>query len=674
MIDINFVRDAEMTNMSGLIWRNDLRAQTCFSEVGKKRISPGYEMSRLAVRGKGRSRPAAGIARSRGASGSLERLSAKAPNPRASAGPVEPPASTGEVDFDLDTVRRERFDRMTHAWMSRFSAGISPASVGLAYADWLVHLAVSPGKQGELVAKAGRKWLRFFNQMRRMQRQEPCEPCIEPLPQDGRFSDPAWQEFPFNLIWQGFLLTQQWWSNATTDVRGVARHHESVVGFVTRQMLDVVSPSNFLATNPVALKRTIETGGANLRQGIANWAEDAERAMRRQPPVGAENFIPGKQVAVTPGKVVFRNRLIELIQYEPTTKTVFADPVLIVPAWIMKYYILDLSPGNSLVKYLVDRGHTVFMISWKNPLPNDRDIGMESYLQFGIAAALDAVSAIAESERIHAVGYCLGGTLLAIAAAAMARDGDERLKSLTLLAAQTDFTDAGELMLFIDESQVTFLEDMMWSQGVLDTRQMAGAFQLLRSNDLIWSRMVREYLMGERAPLNDLMAWNADATRMPFRMHSEYLRRLFLDNDLAEGRFEVLGRPVAIEDISIPIFAVGTEWDHVAPWKSVYKIHLQAESEITFLLTTGGHNAGIVSQPGRPSRSFRVHTRKPGERYVDPENWYAQTPAEQGSWWPVFERWLSGRSGIRVPAPLIGAAEKGFPVLCNAPGRYVLES
>jgi polyhydroxyalkanoate synthase len=339
----------------------------------------------------------------------------------------------------------------------------------------------------------------------------------------------------------------------------------------------------------------------------------------------------------------------------------------------MKYYILDLSPENSLVRYLTAQGFTVFMVSWRNPDPEDRDLGLDDYRTLGVMTALDVVNGILPQQKIHAVGYCLGGTLLAIAAAAMARDDDDRLRSLTLLAAQTDFTDAGELMLFIDESQLAFLEDMMWEQGFLDGRQMAGAFHMLRSNDLIWSRMVRDYLMGERRPMNDLMAWNSDATRLPYKMHSDYLRHLFLDNDLAEGRYVVDDMPVALSDIRVPIFAVGTVRDHVSPWRSTYKVHLQTDTEVTYLLTTGGHNAGIVSEPGHEGRSFQVMTKRSDDRYLDSETFIAEAPRKEGSWWPEWLAWLDARSGELIAPTSFGDLPPSYASLGDAPGTSVFQ-
>ena len=354
--------------------------------------------------------------------------------------------------------------------------------------------------------------------------------------------------------------------------------------------------------------------------------------------------------------MIYRNRLIELIQYAPTTETVRPEPILIVPAWIMKYYILDLSPENSLVRYLTEQGFTVFMISWKNPTAEDRDLGMDDYRharRHGRARCGDAVIA---RQKVHAVGYCLGGTLLAIAAAAMARDGDERLKTLTLLAAQADFTEAGELTLFINESQVDFLEDLMWSQGYLDTRQMAGAFQLLRSNDLIWSRIVRAVPDGRAGA--DERSDGLERRRNPHALpHAFGVPATAVSRQRSRRRpLQVDGRPIAISDIRVPIFAVGTERDHVAPWRSAFKIHLLADTDVTFLLTTGGHNAGIVSEPGHGGRSYRVLTKGANDRYLDPDAWWPVARKGDGSWWPEWVAWLAERSGAPSAAPPNGPA------------------
>jgi polyhydroxyalkanoate synthase len=584
--------------------------------------------------------------------------------PRLPASPVAPPAGND-------------IDRRIRAGLGRATGSLSVGSALLAAGDWAVNLMVSPGKQMELALLA----LDYAGQLARYDIEcflaGPGETRrhVKPPARDRRFEGSEWLHWPFNVLQQSFLLTEQWWAVATRGVLGVERHHEELVSFAARQWLDLASPSNMLATNPVALKKTLQEGGQNLVRGAVNAVTDIQRLAARMPPPGAEKFAVGRDVAVTPGKVVLKNRLIELIQYSPTTPQVCPEPILLVPAWIMKYYILDLSPSNSLVKYLVDQGHTVFCISWKNPTAQERDLGMDDYLRLGLGAALDAVQSIVPERKVHALGYCLGGTLLSIGAAAMARDGDDRLASLTLLAAQTEFSEPGELGLFIDESQVSLLEAQMAQSGYLEGFQMGGAFQLMRSNDLLWSRLVNHWLLGEPSEVNDLMAWNADATRLPARMHSEYLRRLFLHDDLAENRYRVDGRPVSLADIKAPIFLVGTVTDHVAPWRSVYKLHHLTPAEITFVLTSGGHNAGIVSPPGHPRRHYQLLTSPAfagqANARIDPDRWLTEAPDNQGSWWPAWHEWLRAHSGDPVKPPRMGVP--GERVLDDAPGRYVLE-
>jgi len=567
----------------------------------------------------------------------------------------------------------QELDRVVHTQLARFTQGVSPATLGNASLDWLTHLALSPSKQHELLEKAFLKSICITEYALRSLTEQ-GKPCIEPLPQDRRFVAPEWQQWPFNLMYQSFLMNQQWWHKATTGVPGVTAHHEQLVTFAVRQVLDVFSPSNFLLTNPEVLAETLKTGGMNLVQGAQNMSHEMLRKLSEKPRPGTEKFRPGKEVALTPGKVVFRNHLIELIQYSAQTDTVFAEPVLIVPSWIMKYYILDLSPENSLVNYLVEKGHSVFIISWKNPGASDRNLGMDDYLKAGVMAAIDAVSAIVPKQKIQALGYCLGGTLLGIAAAYMAREDDERLKTLILLASELDFEEPGELGMFIDESQLSFLNDSMARKGYLDGKHMAGAFTLLNSRDLVWSRMVHDYLMGRQHPVTDLTAWNADATRMPYRQHREYLSSLYLRNDLAHGNYHVDGKPIALSDIRVPIFALGTQRDTVSPWRSVYKIQLLTPAEVTFCLSSGGHNVGVVNPPGPGvRRSYQIATRKAGGRFMDPKTWQASHAEHEGSWWPALALWLQHHaSSERVKPPKLGNKAHGYPALEDAPGRYVL--
>jgi polyhydroxyalkanoate synthase len=570
------------------------------------------------------------------------------------------------------TPRAEGYeaDRALHAMVASLTAGVSPVALSLAYIDWAAHLAAAPQRRMEILQGGIDAARQFFDSaMHFFSPGQGPWALIRPQPQDRRFEKPEWELPPFNLYAQGFLLTQQWCHDAITGLRGVAPGNEAIVEFSVRQLLDVFAPSNFAVTNPQVLQKAFQSGGENFVNGWCNWRDDVMQLFSSSKSQAENGFVVGKTVATSGGKVVYRNRLIELIQYFPTTGEVHPEPILVVPAWIMKYYILDLSPHNSLVKFLTDQGFTVFIISWRNPQPEDRDISFDDYRRFGVNAAVDTIHEIMPGRQMHALGYCLGGTLLSIAAASFGRDGP--FKTISLIAAQTDFTEAGELTLFINESQVSFLEDMMWKRGVLDTSQMAGAFQLLRSNDLIWSRVAHDYLMGERAVPNDLMAWNADATRLPYRMHSEYLRKLFLHNDLAEGRYLVEGKPVVLSDIHAPIFVVGAVRDHVAPWKSVYKIHYQVDADVTFLLTSGGHNAGIVAPPGEEGHFYQIKNKPEDAPYVGPDQWLKSAPRTEGSWWPEWTTWLAAKSGELCEPPQMGSGRTEAADLPDAPGDYV---
>ncbi len=599
------------------------------------------------------------------------------PAPGARAIPGAWPAAATEADAALRQAY-VTLDQTFRAQMARLTGGLSPIQISLAYLDWLGHLMAAPGKQLELahaaVLDAEQVAQNLFattgvpaEQAEAVPRYNLRQPG---QPKDKRFADPAWAHWPFNVYVQSFLATERAWDRATHGVPGMSHKAEQTTAFAARQLLDMLSPSNFPWLNPQVLQAAVDEGGMNFVRGAHNFLDDLQRQIRGLPPAGVEAFQPGRNVAITPGKVVYQNDLMELIQYSPSTEQVYAEPVLIIPAWIMKYYILDLQPQNSLVKYLVDQGHTVFMISWKNPTALDRDRGMDDYRRLGVMAAIDTISAIVPNQKIHAAGYCLGGTMLMIAAATMGRENDHRLASFTLLAAQGDFTEAGELLLFINESEVSLLEAMMWEQGVLDGKQMAGAFQLLRSSDLVWSRVLTEYELGRREAPNDLMAWNADTTRMPYRMHSEYLNKLFLRNELASGRYEVDGAPIWFTDIHLPCFAVGTDTDHVAPWKSVYKMHL-LPVDMTFVLTSGGHNAGIVSQVENSHRHYRIDHRPADEPYMPPDAWREHAPRVEGSWWPAWHRWLAEHSSGQGAAPRMGLP--GGNHLPDAPGSYVLE-
>jgi polyhydroxyalkanoate synthase len=576
---------------------------------------------------------------------------------------------------------RRNLARALRAQMATLTGGLAPDVYANAWWDWLLHLAKDPPKQIALLEDALAKAADTVA-FALTAAAHPVPPVPGVATSGGAASGTSggtgtsgWSSWPFNVYAHTYQNYAEWWHRALSGVPGVAPQNERTLDFMARNALEFVSPANYLLSNPELLEATRAEAGQNLLRGFGYWLEDVQRTLTGKGRDGAQHFVVGRDLAATPGKVVLRNALIELIQYSPATATVFAEPILIVPAWIMKYYILDLTAQNSLVSYLVAMGHTVFIVSWKNPTVLDRDMGMDDYLRCGIRDSLSAVSRIVPERQVHAVGYCIGGTLLSIAAAVLAAEGDRHLASLTLLAAQQDFSEPGELSLFISPSQLDMLEAVMQRTGVLSSDQMGGAFALLRARELLWTPAVNAYVRGRRATPNDLMAWNADGTRMPCRMHSEYLRGLYLDNALARGTFIAEGRPVDLAAVALPLFVVGTETDHVAPWKSVYKARsLTRSADYTFLLTSGGHNAGIVSGAVHPRRRHRVRTWSTVSETLAADEWFATTPAQAGSWWPVWEAWLAAHSDPkRVAPPGMGAPDGGYAPLADAPGDYVLQ-
>jgi polyhydroxyalkanoate synthase len=558
--------------------------------------------------------------------------------------------------------------RAVRAQLATVTGGLAPDMYANAWWDWYLNLARQPPRQQQLMQDALTRAMDSWGFTLRAATGQPLPPAAD----DARFSGDVWAQWPFNVYAHSYRNMADWWQKALSGVAGVAPETERTLEFVGRNALEAASPANYLLTNPELLEATRAEAGNNLVRGFRNWLEDIERTFGGKQADTSGKFVVGRDVAASAGKVVLRNELMELIQYSPATDTVYAEPILILPAWIMKYYILDLSPGNSLVRYLISQGHTVFMVSWRNPDAGDRDLGMDDYLKLGVRAAIDAVARIVPGRGIHSVGYCIGGTLLSIAAAKLAAEGDRRLSSLSLLAAQTDFSEPGELSVFISPSQLDTLEAAMQRTGVLNSEQMGAAFTLLRSRDLLWTPAVNNYLRGQRPAPSDLMAWNADGTRMPCRMHSEYLRQLYLNNALARGEFYADGQRIDLAAITVPMFVVGTETDHVAPWKSAFKtLALAGSHDNTFLLTSGGHNAGIVSGAVNPKRRHRVlHWNDAGGAH-DPEQFLQSAELRAGSWWPTWERWLVGAATVKVAPPPMGNTAAGYPPLCDAPGGYV---
>jgi polyhydroxyalkanoate synthase len=496
-----------------------------------------------------------------------------------------------------------------------------------------------------------------------------AEPVIEAAPADRRFTDSAWTENAvFDYIKQSYLLTARWLQSTVKEVDGLDEKTAKKVDFYTRQFVDAMAPSNFVLTNPEVLRATIESGGENLVNGLKHVLDDLERGKGRLmiKMTDMEAFKVGENIAVTPGKVVYQNDLMQLIQYAPTTETVKRRPLLIIPPWINKFYILDLRPGNSFIKWAVDQGHTVFVISWVNPDEHLAQKGFDDYMLEGPLAALDAMEQATGEREANVIGYCLGGTLLAANLAYMAVRGDDRFKSATYFVALTDFAEPGELSVFIDEDQLHSLEERMRSHGYLEGADMATTFNMLRANDLIWSFVVNNYLLGKEPFPFDLLYWNGDSTRMPAAMHSFYLRNMYQENKLVvPGGISLCNVPIDLRKVTVPSFLLSTKEDHIAPWKSTYAATQIYKGPVKFVLAASGHIAGVVNPPGQGKYGHWENEKLP----PSPDQWLASAKYENESWWPVWEKWVGQFAGGEVKAREPGDGK--LKPIEDAPGSYV---
>ena len=568
-------------------------------------------------------------------------------------------------------------DQLAHAALARMNVGLSPVSLARAWTDWALNLAVSPGTQARLGTEAQTLGLAWFKESLRatspgmlstLSKSEVSEAHV-----DARFEDLSWRQWPWSALASANVAWERWLQDAA-QLRGMEPHSREQLQFYARQWVDMVSPGNFLASNPQALHKAINTHGQSLVAGMGHAMEEwRQRHRLKQLHTETRVLSPGQGLAMTRGQVVMRNDLIELIQYHAVTDQVHAEPVLIIPSCIMKYHILDLSEHNSLVRWLVGQGHTVYIASWRNPDENDALLTLDDYVRLGVLDALNHVQS-ALHQPVHLAGYCLGGTFTAIAAAALARhqasdNQQPLLASLTLMAAETDFSEPGEMGVLIDTAQVEMLEDLMAEQGFLSGQQMAGSFQFLHSRELVWSQRTRSVLLGEPPYSNDLMTWNADVTRLPAVMHSQYLRHMYLGNDLAAGRYAFEGDVVSLHGISVPLFAIGTVKDHVSPWRSVFKLHQLVDSDVTFVLTSGGHNAGIISEPGHAGRHYQIQTTAEADRRPTPNEWAATAARCEGSWWEAWSDWMQGNGADTMVDARQPPADCG---LGAAPGQYVM--
>ncbi|WP_119678258.1 PHA/PHB synthase family protein [Indioceanicola profundi] len=568
----------------------------------------------------------------------------------------------------------EQSQRLVTEFLSRQAAdgeagSPDPLNIGNAFLEMTARMMADPAKLMQAQFTLWQDYLTLWQRTTQRLLGGEAEPVIRPSKEDRRFKDQAWDENTlFDFIKQSYLLTARWMQHTVKEVDGLDQKTARKVDFYTRQFVDAMAPSNFVMTNPQVLRATLETGGENLVKGLENLLKDLERG-KGQLAISMtdyKKFKIGENIAVTPGKVVFQNDLMQLIQYNPTTEQQYRRPLLIIPPWINKFYILDLRPQNSLVKWLTDQGHTVFIISWVNPGEELSDKSFEDYMVEGPLAALDAMEAATGEREANVIGYCLGGTLLASTLAYMSAKGDDRVKSAMYLVTLTDFSEPGELSVFIDEEQLGAIEGKMRCHGYLEGQTMATTFNMLRANDLIWSFVVNNYLLGKDPFPFDLLYWNSDSTRMPAAMHSFYLRNMYQKNLLVQpGGITLKGVPIDLRTIRIPTFMLSTREDHITPWKSTYAATQVYGGPVKFVLAASGHIAGVVNPPSANKYSHFLNTKCP----KDPEEWLKGAKEVPGSWWPEYAKWVQKFAGDKVPARVPGSGK--LTPIEDAPGSYV---
>jgi polyhydroxyalkanoate synthase subunit PhaC len=567
----------------------------------------------------------------------------------------------------------ERSQHLVAEFLKRQTAGdgvgmANPLSIGAAFFEMTARMMSDPSRLVQAQLSLWNDYMTLWQRTAQRFLGDSVEPMIEAPAGDRRFRDKAWTDNTlFDFIKQSYLLTARWLQGAVKDVENIDERTARKVDFYTRQFVDAIAPSNFVMTNPEVLRATIESRGENLLNGLKNLLADLERGKGRLAikMTDMQAFRIGENIAVSPGKVVYQNDLLQLIQYEPTTATVKRRPLLIIPPWINKFYILDLRPANSFIRWAVSQRHTVFVISWVNPDERLAAKTFADYMHEGLLAALDAIEGATGEREANVIGYCLGGTLLASTLAYMAVKRDTRIKSATYFVTMVDFAEAGELSVFIDEEQLAALEERMNEKGYLEGRDMATTFNMLRANDLIWSFVVNNYLLGKSPFPFDLLYWNADSTRMPAAMHSFYLRNMYQENLLVKpGGITLDGVPIDLRKIKTPSFLLSTREDHIAPWRSTYAATRLYKGPVKFVLSASGHIAGVVNPPGSKYGHWENDTNPP-----TPEAWLATATAFLDSWWPMWERWVARYAGGEVPARHPGDGK--LKPLEDAPGSYV---